>query len=553
MSSSTSSPDFPPVDSRIWRACAGSSVRIPAVNSRVYYFPQGHLEQSSSASSPALSPIALSRPYVACVVAAVSFHADPLTDEVFARLVLHPSSSGGEALPEARGYAVDEEDEKIASFAKVLTSSDANNGGGFSVPRFCADTIFPPLNYQIDPPVQNLEVTDVHGVVWTFRHIYRGTPRRHLLTTGWSKFVNNKKLVAGDSVLFMKNSGGDIFVGIRRATRVPGADCFTWRNQIAAGKTKIEEDSVLKESFSRNGRGRVPLESVVKAIEHAARGMPFEVIYYPRAGWSDFVVRADVVEASMKSYLAAGVRVKMAVETEDTSRMTWFQGTVSSTAMPENGPWAGSPWRMVQVIWDEPDVLPNSRSLNPWQLEPLSIQSAFPPTKKFRASGLGPDGGDAELYFPLRGFASSTLGHLSPSLLNYNISPAGMQGARQDAIGASSFLHYADENTPPKMFTADFLGNKMFPNYKSLPAGLNIESSPSENLSTDSPNSGRSSIADLAAQKVPANCIQLFGQFIYIEKPVESGSDDDGLKESIGTANAEEYYLYRVVVHGRRN
>lgn len=347
------SSELPHVDPRIWQACAGSSVRIPAVNSGVYYFPQGHAEQSSSASLPSLSPLALSKPLVSCVVADVSFHADPVTDEVFARLVLHPSvGPGGFSLPEGRlggrASAEDEDDAKISSFAKVLTSSDANNGGGFSVPRFCADTIFPQLNYQIDPPVQNLEVTDIHGVVWTFRHIYRGTPRRHLLTTGWSKFVNGKKLVAGDSVLFMKNSRGDMFVGIRRAISF-AVDCPTWRHQIAARKAKIEEGNVLKEGFSRSGRGRVSAESVVKAIELAARGFPFEVVYYPRAGWSDFVVRAEVVEAAMRGYWAAGMRVKMAMETEDTSRMTWFQGTISSTAIPENGPWARSPWRMVQV------------------------------------------------------------------------------------------------------------------------------------------------------------------------------------------------------------
>lgn len=31
-----------------------------------------------------------------------------------------------------------------------------------------------------------------------------GQPRRHLLTTGWSAFVNKKKLVSGDAVLFLR-------------------------------------------------------------------------------------------------------------------------------------------------------------------------------------------------------------------------------------------------------------------------------------------------------------------------------------------------------------
>mgnify|MGYP000120155459 FL=1 len=31
-----------------------------------------------------------------------------------------------------------------------------------------------------------------------------GHPRRHLLTTGWSYFVSQKKLVAGDAVVFIR-------------------------------------------------------------------------------------------------------------------------------------------------------------------------------------------------------------------------------------------------------------------------------------------------------------------------------------------------------------
>ncbi|XP_004310277.1 PREDICTED: auxin response factor 17-like [Fragaria vesca subsp. vesca] len=128
-----------------------------------------------------------------------------------------------------------ENDDKVVSFAKILTPSEANNGGGFSVPRFCADSIFPPLNYQAEPPVQTLSVTDLHGVVWDFRHIYRGTPRRHLLTTGWSKFVNSKMLVAGDSVVFMRSSrGGEMYVGVRRTVRAsPGGYCSRWSLTLA--------------------------------------------------------------------------------------------------------------------------------------------------------------------------------------------------------------------------------------------------------------------------------------------------------------------------------
>lgn len=76
------------VEPAIWRACAGTSVHIPAVNSRVYYFPQGHSEQS--ASTPSFSPLVFSRPYTLCRVLAVGFFANPETDEVFVKMHLLP-------------------------------------------------------------------------------------------------------------------------------------------------------------------------------------------------------------------------------------------------------------------------------------------------------------------------------------------------------------------------------------------------------------------------------------------------------------------------------
>ncbi|CAL9224883.1 unnamed protein product, partial [Arabidopsis halleri] len=178
-------------------------------------------------------------------------------------------------------------------FAKILTPSDANNGGGFSVPRFCADSVFPPLDFQIDPPVQKLYITDIHGAVWDFRHIYRGEHR--------------SQAVAEEAAITAGMSTTAITARLARA--------------------------------------------VTEAINRAAKGLPFEVVYYPTAGWSEFVVRAEDVESSMSMFWTPGTRVKMAMETEDSSRITWFQGIVSSTSQ-ETGPWRGSPWKQLQVYDD---------------------------------------------------------------------------------------------------------------------------------------------------------------------------------------------------------
>ncbi|KAI7751477.1 hypothetical protein M8C21_028839 [Ambrosia artemisiifolia] len=61
-------------------------------------------------------------------------------------------------------YNVADASDKTSSFAKTLTQSDANNGGGFSVPRYCAETIFPKLDYSADPPVQTVVAKDVQVV-----------------------------------------------------------------------------------------------------------------------------------------------------------------------------------------------------------------------------------------------------------------------------------------------------------------------------------------------------------------------------------------------------
>ncbi|CAD6265764.1 unnamed protein product [Miscanthus lutarioriparius] len=158
--------------------------------------------------------------FVACCIAAVRLMAEPDTDDMYTktRLVpLHPwepVADVGDALAEeSRGGDGDGQQQRPRplSFAKTLTQSDVNTGGGFSVPRLCALSIFPELDYSFDPPLQIISATDVHGVEWTFRHIYRGSPHRHLLTTGSSNFVHSKELLPGDSVVFDR---AVVFIGL---------------------------------------------------------------------------------------------------------------------------------------------------------------------------------------------------------------------------------------------------------------------------------------------------------------------------------------------------
>lgn len=361
------------LDPQLWHACAGGMVQMPPVNSKVFYFPQGHAEHASSAVDFSAAPRIPA--LILCRVANVKFLADPETDEVYAKIRLVPLSGNDLDLDEDGVLGPNgssENGEKPASFAKTLTQSDANNGGGFSVPRYCAETIFPRLDYSADPPVQTVIAKDVHGEVWKFRHIYRGTPRRHLLTTGWSTFVNQKKLVAGDSIVFLRAENGDLCVGIRRAKRGIGGGMESasgWNSNSGSGSCvshyggfsmflREEENKMIRNGCGGNsggngnlrGKGKVRPEHVIEAVALAATGQAFEVVYYPRASTPEFCVKAASVKAAMRIQWCTGMRFKMAFETEDSSRISWFMGTVAAVQVADPIRWPNSPWRLLQVF-----------------------------------------------------------------------------------------------------------------------------------------------------------------------------------------------------------
>lgn len=437
------------LDSQLWHACAGGMVQMPPVNSKVFYFPQGHAEHAQGTVDFGTSQIP---PLILCRLAAIKYMADPENDEVYAKITLMPMRSDEyHHLDDDGSLGKDgtENLEKVASFAKTLTQSDANNGGGFSVPRYCAETIFPRLDYSAEPPVQTIVAKDVHGESWKFRHIYRGTPRRHLLTTGWGNFVNQKKLVAGDSIVFLRAENGDLCVGIRRAKRgigIGGNDNACGWNSASGNFggysmfAREEGSNLMQKGCGGEFRRKVTGESVLQAATLAAKGQPFEVVYYPRAGTPEFFVRASSVSTAMQVQWCSGMRFKMPFETEDASRISWFMGTISSVQVADPIHWPSSPWRILQVSWDEPDLLQNVKSVSPWLVELVSNMPSIhlshfsPPRKKLRT----PPNFPILDQIPVPPFPSNPLGPNSPLRFIPDNIPAGIQGARHAQFLRSS-------------------------------------------------------------------------------------------------------------------
>ncbi|KAM1495297.1 hypothetical protein ACFX11_030032 [Malus domestica] len=558
------------LDPQLWHACAGGMVHMPPVNSKVFYFPQGHAEHAQSGGGVDFSAASLRIPsLVLCRVAAIKFMADPETDEVFAKIRMNPIENNEAFAAEdgdTEAYG-SENQEKPASFAKTLTQSDANNGGGFSVPRYCAETIFPKLDYSADPPVQTVIAKDVHGEVWKFRHIYRGTPRRHLLTTGWSTFVNQKKLVAGDSIVFLRAENGDLCVGIRRAKR--GLDggggnevASGWNNSHSSGGGSggcvlpygsfcvflREEDNKMRNgggNLSPNGnmrgKGRVRPESVVEAATMAAKGQPFEVVYYPRASTPEFCVKASAVRAAMREQWCSGMRFKMAFETEDSSRISWFMGTVSSVQVANPICWPNSPWRLLQVTWDEPDLLQNVKCISPWLIElvsnfPMIHMSPFsPPRKKLRLPQHPDFSLDGQLTLP--SFSGNPLGPSSPLCCLPNNTPSGIQGARHAQFRISLSDLHLNNKLQSGLFSSSF---QRFDHGSRISNGIRAgHTSSNENLSCLL-TMGNSSQNSEKPDNVKKHKFLLFGQPILTEQQISRSCSSEAVSQLLPGKNSKD-------------
>ncbi|CAI8614595.1 unnamed protein product [Vicia faba] len=507
------------VEPQLWHAIAGGMVRIPELNSKIFYFPQGHAEH---AYEPVNFPADFKIPsQIPCRVVAIHYRADPDTDEVYAKLRLVPLHISEVSLVDDDVVGNDNMSEtknKYQSYTKTLTRSDANNGGGFSCPKYCAETLFPPLDYSDMLPSQDIYPTDVHGETWRFRHAYRGAPKRHLFTTGWSDFVTDKLLVSGDSLVFVRDEYNDLHVGIRRSKK--RNDCeFKFSSKRKLGS---ETGICLGPSYGRltsslgelrisdkvMGIGKVKAEDVIEAVKLGVNMQPFDVVYYPRVGTPEFFVKTSLIRTALQIRWYSGMRFKMAIETEDSSKINWFMGTIASLQAADAA-WPDSLWRLLQVTWDEPDLLTNTKVLNMWQVEIVSDMLPFHPllssSKKLRLA--------EHPTFPMNGQLSM------PTFPNVAMtSTAGMQGGGHDRFSDSNPCYHL-EKIPLGLFIAqqrfnhDASTSTTVPNSPTL-----LNESNSENVSS------LISISTQPSEKPDHDKpkeIQFFGQTMDHAKPKE--------------------------------
>ncbi|XP_061951386.1 auxin response factor 19-like isoform X2 [Populus nigra] len=354
------------INPELWQACAGPLVNLPAAGTHVVYFPQGHSEQVAASLKKDVNAQIPNYPNLPskllCLLHNVTLHADPETDEVYVQMTLQPVSSFDKDALLRSDLALKSNKPQTEFFCKTLTASDTSTHGGFSVPRRAAEKTFPPLDFSMQPPAQELVARDLHDNVWTFRHIYRGQPKRHLLTTGWSLFVSGKRLFAGDSVLFMRDEKQQLLLGIRRANRQP---------------TNLSS-SVLSSDSMHIG--------ILAAAAHAAaNNSPFTVYYNPRASPSEFVIPlAKYYKAVYSNQISLGMRFRMMFETEESGTRR-HMGTITGISDLDPVRWKNSQWRNLQVGWDESTAGERRNRVSIWEIEPVTAPFFICPPPFFRS------------------------------------------------------------------------------------------------------------------------------------------------------------------------
>ncbi|KAK9676144.1 hypothetical protein RND81_11G057500 [Saponaria officinalis] len=100
---------------------------------------------------------------------------------------------------------------RVQLFEKVLTPSDVGKLNRLVIPKQHAEKHFPlDSSGKCSSPTSKgvlLNLKDACQKVWRFRYSYWNSSQSYVLTKGWSRFVKEKNLKAGDTVRFQRSTG----------------------------------------------------------------------------------------------------------------------------------------------------------------------------------------------------------------------------------------------------------------------------------------------------------------------------------------------------------
>lgn len=114
--------------------------------------------------------------------------------------------------------------EREHMFDKVVTPSDVGKLNRLVIPKQHAERYFP-LDSSTNDKGLLLNFEDRYGKLWRFRYSYWNSSQSYVMTKGWSRFVKEKRLDAGDIVSFQRGVGvtskDRLFIDWRRRVNAP--------------------------------------------------------------------------------------------------------------------------------------------------------------------------------------------------------------------------------------------------------------------------------------------------------------------------------------------
>ncbi|RVW34902.1 Auxin response factor 17 [Vitis vinifera] len=418
------------LNSELWHACAGPLVSLPAVGSRVVYFPQGHSEQVAASTNkevdahipnyPSLPP------QLICQLHNVTMHADVETDEVYAQMTLQPLSPQEQKdayLPAELGVP---SKQPSNYFCKTLTASDTSTHGGFSVPRRAAEKVFPPLDFSQQPPAQEL-IARIFMIMNGNLGIYfeslpssTSTAMYHYMAMFLLEvFEFNGFVQVSPKGIFLQQVGvylnekNQLLLGIRRANRP----------QTVMPSSVLSSDSMH-------------LGLLAAAAHAAATNSRFTIFYNPRASPSEFVIPlAKYAKAVYHTRVSVGMRFRMLFETEESS-VRRYMGTITGISDLDPVRWPNSHWRSVKVGWDESTAGERQPRVSLWEIEPLTTFPMYPSPFPLRLKRPWPPGLPS-----LHGIKDDDLGMNSPLMwLRGDNVDRGIQSLNFQGIGVNPWM-----------------------------------------------------------------------------------------------------------------
>ncbi|PAN32159.1 hypothetical protein PAHAL_5G468400 [Panicum hallii] len=131
-------------------------------------------------------------------------------------------------------------------FEKVVTPSDVGKLNRLVVPKQHAERHFPLRRAPEETATGKgvlLNFEDDEGKVWRFRYSYWNSSQSYVLSKGWSRFVREKGLRAGDTVAFSQSVYGQdnnqLLINYRKAPRKQGEGPDDANHAIAAEARSI--------------------------------------------------------------------------------------------------------------------------------------------------------------------------------------------------------------------------------------------------------------------------------------------------------------------------